>query len=131
MNDETNEAVRQWRARAQSDWTTVEILLASDRCPADTVCFHCQQFVEKLLKALLTRHGIEAPKTHDVRRLIQCAAPVAPELTRFSDPSDALTVHGVETRYPGDVREIERVEMNEVVELARELGEILLSRLDT
>jgi hypothetical protein len=42
MNDQTREAVRQWRAKAQSDWTTVEILLASERCPAETVCFHCQ-----------------------------------------------------------------------------------------
>ena len=77
MSDETGEAVRQWRAKARSDWTTVEILLGSERCPADTVCFHCQQLVEKLLKALLTRHGIEAPKTHDLRRLIRLAEPFA------------------------------------------------------
>lgn len=130
MSDETGEAVRQWRAKARSDWTTVEILLASERCPADTVCFHSQQFVEKLLKALLTRHGIEAPKTHDVRRLIQLAEPFAPELSRLSDASDALTAHGVETRYPDDWREIEPTEMNEVVELAKQLGEILRSKLD-
>lgn len=130
MNDETGEVVRQWRAKAQSDWTTVEILLDSDRCPADTVCFHCQQFVEKLLKALLTRYEIEAPKTHDLRRLIQLAEPFAPELSRFSDASDVVTVHGVETRYPDDWREIEPAEMNEVVQLAKELGAILRSKLD-
>ncbi len=130
MNGEIAEAVQQWRTKARSDWTTVEILLGSDRCPADTVCFHCQQFVEKLLKALLTRHGIEAPKTHDVRRLIQLAEPFAQELSQFSDASDALTAHGVETRYPDDWREIEPTEMHEVVELAKRLGEILHSKLD-
>ena len=130
MNDETASAVGQWRAKAQSDWTTVEILLGSEQCPADTVCFHCQQFVEKLLKALLTSHGVEAPRTHDLRRLIQLAEPFAPELSRFADASDTLTVHGVESRYPGDWREIEPSEMNEVVELARELGAILRSKLD-
>ena len=130
MKDETDEVVGQWRAKARSDWTTVEILLGSDRRPADTVCFHCQQFAEKLLKALLTRHNVEAPKTHDLRRLIQLAEPFAPELSRLSDASDALTVHGVETRYPGDWREIEPPEMNEVVELAKELGAILYSKLD-
>lgn len=62
MNDETREAVQQWQAKAQSDWTTIEILMSSEQCPADAVCFHCQQFVEKLLKAILTKHGIEAPK---------------------------------------------------------------------
>ena len=38
MNDETAKAVGQWRSKTQSDWTTVEILLGSKRCPADTVC---------------------------------------------------------------------------------------------
>ena len=130
MNDQTREAVRQWRQKAQSDWIAVEILLASERCPAETVCFHCQQFVEKLLKAFLTYHGIETPKTHDLRRLIQLAEPFAPELSRLSDASDTLTIHGVETRYPGDWRQIERSEMNQVVELSRQFGDILLAKLE-
>jgi len=129
MNDDIRESVRQWRAKAQSDWTAVEILLVSERCPAETVCFHCQQFVEKLLKALLTRYKIEAPKTHDLRRLIQLAQPYAPELSQLADSSDLLTVHGVQTRYPGDWRQIAPEEMNEVVELAKKFGEILLAKL--
>jgi len=88
MNDDTGELVRQWKEKARNDWTTVEILLGSDQCPAETVCFHCQQFVEKLLKALLTLHSIEAPKTHDLRRLIQLAEPLAPDLSELSDASD-------------------------------------------
>ncbi len=130
MNEQTREAVRQWRAKAQSDWDAVEILTASKRCPAETVCFHCQQFVEKLLKALLTRHGIEAPKTHDLRRLIQLAEPFAPEISLLADVSDELTVHGVETRYPGDWRKIRPPEMKRVVELARRFGDILLAKLE-
>ena len=129
MNDETCEAVRQWQAKARSDWTTVEILLNSQQCPAETVCFHCQQFVEKLLKAVLTAHSIEAPKTHDLRRLIQLAEPFVSELSQLADESDSLTIHGVETRYPGDWRVIETKEMNEVVSLAREFGAILLPML--
>jgi HEPN domain-containing protein len=129
MNEQNLEAVRQWQAKAQSDWDAVEILTASKRCPTDTVCFHCQQFVEKLLKALLTRHGIEAPKTHDLRRLIQLALPFAPELSLLADMSDELTVHGVETRYPGEMRQIKKSEMKRVVELARRFRDILLVKL--
>ncbi|MCH7813231.1 MAG: hypothetical protein IID40_04330, partial [Planctomycetes bacterium] len=47
-----------------------------------------------------------------------------------SDASDALTIHGVGTRYPGDWREIDATEMNGVVKLAKELGRVLLSALD-
>jgi HEPN domain-containing protein len=130
MNEQNREAVRQWRAKAQSDWDAVEILTASKRCPADTVCFHCQQFVEKLLKALLTRHVIEAPKTHDLRRLIQLALPFAPELSLLADASDELTVHGVETRYPGELIQIKKSEMKRVVELTQRFRYILIVKLE-
>ena len=130
MNDQTREAVRQWREKAQSDWKAVEILMGSEQCPADMVCFHCQQFVEKLLKAILTQHGIEAPKTHDLRRLIQLAEPFVPELAQLSDASDALTIHGVESRYPDDWRQIGPAEMNHAVELSRQFGDILLPKLE-
>ena len=91
MNDETREAARQWRTKAQSDRAAVEILTASDRCPPDTVCFHCQQSVEKLLKALLSLNGIETPRTHDLRRLIRLAEPFAPDLAQLVDAADTLT----------------------------------------
>ena len=129
MNEQTREAARQWRAKAQSDWDAVVILTASKRCPTDTVCFHCQQFVEKLLKALLTQHSIEAPKTHDLRRLIKLAQPFAPELSLLADESDELTVHGVETRYPGEWRQIKKSEMKRMIDLAKRFGDILLLKL--
>lgn len=128
MNDDTGELVRQWIDKARGDWTAVEILSSSDRCPAEAVCFHCQQFVEKLLKALLTRHGVEVPKTHDLRRLIQLTEPLTPGLSRFSDASDKLTVHGVETRYPGETYPVSPTEMHEVVAIAKDIGDVLLSK---
>jgi HEPN domain-containing protein len=130
MNDETRDAVKQWRAKADSDWTAVEILLSSDRCPAQIVCFHCQQYVEKLLKALLTAHGVEAPKTHDLRRLIQLAEPFAAALAGLSDRADLLTSHGVQARYPDDWREVPEKEMNDMVELAKEFRAVILPSLE-
>jgi HEPN domain-containing protein len=129
MDEQTRETVRQWLAKAQSDWDAVEILTASKKCPTDTVCFHCQQYVEKLLKAILTQNDIEAPKTHDLRRLIQLARPFAPELSLLVDVSDELTIHGVETRYPGEWRQIKKSEMKKLVELAKRFGDILLMKL--
>jgi len=126
----TRESVRQWLTKANSDWDAVEILQNSPRCPTDVVCFHCQQYVEKLLKSLLTLHGVEAPKTHDLRRLTQLAVPFLPEIATLSDAADALTIHGVQTRYPDDYREIDSKEMEEMVTAARAFGEILLANID-
>ncbi len=129
MKDEIREAVRQWRAKAESDWVSIEILTASERCPADTVCFHCQQYAEKLLKALLTCNDLEAPRTHDLRSLIVAALPFAPELSTLSDRADILTAHGVASRYPDDYRVIEPEEMKQMIELAKNFAAIILPKI--
>jgi len=130
MTDEKRLAAKQWLAKADNDWTTVEILLKSERSPADSICFHCQQYVEKPLKALLTANGVECPRTHDIRRLVVLAEPLVCELGLVTEASDLLTEHGVRTRYPDECRAIKNDELSQVVELAREFGRILRSRVD-
>jgi HEPN domain-containing protein len=129
MKDPIREAVKQWLIKAESDRSTVEILMASEHCPTEAVCFHCQQYAEKLLKAFLTLNGIEAPKTHDLRRLIQLALPFEPKLAELADDSDDLTVHGVQSRYPGDFWRVEKAEMQRLYELSEKFATILLPRL--
>ena len=129
MSDESDDAVRQWLAKAEVDWTTVEILSEHSRGPHQAVCFHCQQYVEKLLKALLTRHEIEAPRTHDLRRLIQLAAPIVPAVETLADRADALSLAGVEIRYPDDWREVTGEEMQEMIRLAEDFAAVLLPLL--
>ena len=90
--------------------------------------------MEKLLKAILTAHEVETPRTHDLRRLIQIAIPFVPELVELVDASDSLTVHGVETRYPGDYIEVEMDEMVKIIEIAEQLGKTIsveLCKLDS
>jgi hypothetical protein len=44
--------------------------------------------------------------------------------------SDELTIHGVETRYPGEFRQIKKSEMKEVVELTRRFADIINLKLE-
>ena len=129
MNDETHEAVRQWLVRAKADWETVNVLMEHAGSPRESIAFHCQQNVEKLLKAFLTLHGIEAPRTHDIRRLVQLAAPAAPELSGLEKSADLLTEYAVAVRYPDEWREIEAEEVQKVVALAKQFAGVLLPRL--
>jgi HEPN domain-containing protein len=121
--------VRQWLARAQADWGTVEVLAGNTDSPHESTAFHCQQYVEKLLKAFLTMQGIEAPRTHDLRRLVQLAAPSATELSGMADSADVLTEHAVSMRYPDEWREIEAEEVQAVIAVARKFAAILLPRM--
>ena len=44
---------KQWLAKAKNDLLNADNNLRSEIIPYDTVCFHCQQAAEKILKAYL------------------------------------------------------------------------------
>jgi len=74
MSDEHRDEVTHWVGKARSDRLNVENNIAADDVPWDTVCFHCQQAAEKLLKALLAQAGLDVPRTHDLLDLARRCA---------------------------------------------------------
>jgi HEPN domain-containing protein len=72
----------------------------------EIVAFHCQQAVEKYLKALLVRRQIEFPKTHNIAKLLDRVATVDAGIAESLRDAEALTPFGVETRYPSDAPEV-------------------------
>ena len=71
VRPEVIEVLRHWVRKAEHDLEAVRRIMAvDDGCPYDTACFHCQQAIEKYLKALLTFAGVPALRTHDLERLL-------------------------------------------------------------
>lgn len=99
--DEVQRLVSEWVSKADLDLLTVDRLCPEDAF-RDIVAFHAQQAAEKYLKALLTRHQIEFPKTHELRRLLALLAEVEPQLTASLTDIKWLEPYGVDVRYPGD-----------------------------
>ncbi|MBN8598632.1 MAG: HEPN domain-containing protein [Planctomycetes bacterium] len=93
---------REFVTKAKADWVTArrEAAATQDYNP-DAVCFHAQQCVEKLMKALLIFHGQKAPKTHDLFELDRLL--VLADASWKSDPLDlqVLVPAAVDYRYPG------------------------------
>jgi HEPN domain-containing protein len=88
--------------KARTDLRSALVLLAAKPPLADAVCFHCQQCTEKVVKALLWYHGIDAPKIHAMNILLDMAVGHMPELERFRTDCEALTSYAVVVRYPID-----------------------------
>jgi len=65
----------QWLAKAEYDLLNADNNLAANQVPYDTVCFHCQQAAEKLLKAFLIGNGQPAAHTHDLFLLLEKVLP--------------------------------------------------------
>ena len=109
-----------WLRRARSDLALARGRLRKSIL-AEDLCFHAQQAVEKSLKAVLISNGIDFPRTHNLRILIDAL----PE-TIFRDPildsSAALTDYAVSTRYPGEVEAVTKEELKTARHIA---GEVL------
>jgi HEPN domain-containing protein len=60
--------------KAAEDEVLVDEVIASPRVSDAVIGFHCQQAVEKLLKALLSHVGVRFRKTHDLRELLDLLA---------------------------------------------------------
>jgi len=99
MNEEL---VKEWTLKAEEDCLAVEELYKiSVRRFAAIICFHAQQCAEKYLKALLTSHNIEPPRTHSLETLLDLIVDNVPELEQYRDMLTGLTPYSVEYRYPG------------------------------
>ena len=70
---------RGWFLKADSDLSAATLIL-SGAGPYDTVCFHAQQGVEKLLKGMLAFYEQAIPRTHDVEELAQLCEALEPSL---------------------------------------------------
>ena len=83
---ENLEIARQWLSKAMNDLLNADNNLKSEVVPFDTVCFHCQQAAEKLLKAYLVGNGQEYPFTHDLFLILEKILPFNLNLPRSSKP---------------------------------------------
>jgi len=62
MTNDEKEYLRQWLFRANEDIAVINALSKDNvELFTNTICFHCQQAVEKFLKAFLVYHRIEFP----------------------------------------------------------------------
>jgi len=107
MRPEALREARAWLQKAQSDLRSIEILMADSKPPLDSVCFHAQQTVEKVLKALLTVYGTPFPKTHDLARLVHLL-PSKVNLCLDEQTLAELTYFAVGSRYPTEFAEYTR-----------------------
>lgn len=65
------------------------------------VAFHCQQAVEKALKAFLTLRAEPFEKTHDIGFLLDLCAPLDGEFETIRTIAAQLTDFATAFRYPG------------------------------
>jgi len=123
------ELVAQWAGKASRDFDLALDLLRANRPYLEAICFHAQQAAEKYLKAFLTWHEVEFPKTHAIEKLLRLVGNIDPNLASSLDEAAALSAYAIEVRYPDDLMQVGAEEANQAVEHAGLVREAILARL--
>jgi HEPN domain-containing protein len=97
-----NREAKQWMIKSDNDFKTVNILINQkerDIVP-DSVCFHSQQCIEKLLKGFLVYHHIKFKRVHDLFYLVKLCESVDVQFKELYTLIDELAYFAVNVRYP-------------------------------
>ena len=114
----------EWVDKAEADYQSAVALHHRRKAPLpDIVCYHCQQCVEKYLKAYLIAQGSTPPRIHDLEELLNLCSLHDATLTTRLPLVQVLNPYAVLIRYPGMTATV--AEAKEAVHATRRLRTIM------
>lgn len=119
----------EWLQKAALDLRGARIDLEAKPPLLEDVLFHCQQSVEKALKAFLAWHDVAFRKTHSLEELAIPCEQNDPTLKAVLDPAVPLTEFAWAFRYPGDHPAPTVEEAQQGYETARRTAAEIVARL--
>ncbi len=122
--------VRRWLLKARNDRSVAEKIMASDEPERDIAAFHCQQAVEKTLKAYLVSRTIDFEKVHDLGRLLDHCSGTDDRFETLRDAVEPLTIYAVAFRYPGPA-EPTRPQVERALEVVQQVWAFASQHLPT
>jgi len=121
--------VGQWLRKAAEDYAVSEFLLEEETVFLSVIAFHCQQAAEKYIKAVLVRHQVDFPKTHNLGELLDLIPKDEVGLSDTLAFATSLNPYAVVSRYPGDFPQLSRDEVDQVFSMAKQIREEIMARL--
>lgn len=119
MNGQIDE-IKEWIEKADHDLGSAKIIYLHLPDYFDTIAFHCQQAVEKYLKALLTFHHIDFLRSHDLIYLLDLlSVKIEIDDSRFKN-AFALNDFSVQIRYPNKIIKLSKEEIETAIEISQE-----------
>lgn len=118
-----------WLIRAATDLRAAAADLAANPPILEDLLFHCQQSIEKAMKALLAWHDEPFGKTHNLEALGEPCVRLDPTLGPVVDRAAPLTEYAWKYRYPGDHASPTREEAEQALAIARESFAAIVARL--
>src|SRR5450759_4552427 len=106
MKESDSEIVNTWIEKADHNLGSAKLIFLHIPDYFDTIAFHCQQAVEKYLKASLIHLGIEFQRSHDLPYLLE------------------MLSGKVEIRYPNQIIHLTKNELKSAISIADDFRQL-------
>ena len=116
--------VQEWFDAANSDYQYAKIGL-KELTVFPQVAFLSQQIAEKFLKGFLVGHNVEPPRLHELPKLLDECIKINPGLKKLRDACELLAGFYIETRYPPNIPDYTKKEIEQAFEKAKIVKETI------
>jgi HEPN domain-containing protein len=124
-----HDIVAEWIQIAYDDYdSALHLFETKHPKPLEIICYHCQQSIEKSLKAFLCAKQIEIPKTHNTGILCKLCAESDIRFENFQETCYEMVVYATNTRYPIRI-EIEEQDAERALRQASEIFDFVSTAL--
>ena len=127
MNEQVNE-IKQWIVKGDHDLGTAKVTYLHIPEYLDTVTFHCQQAVEKYLKAYLIYQNVSFKFTHDLIYLLDLITQKDTDFEPYYDSVSELQGYAVEIRYPNESIYLSNEKVETAILIAKTIRDIVTQK---
>jgi HEPN domain-containing protein len=129
MDDEKIKEIQLWLIKSQHDLGSASRLMEGDEPYLDTAVYHCQQTVEKAIKAYLIYQDVVFEKTHNLVVLLFACTPFEPRFRQWKEVAEMLSPYAAEFRYPREIMEPEEDEAEQALISAKAFVDFIIKLL--
>lgn len=118
-----------WIEKGDHDLGTAQVTFLYIPNFRDTIAFHCQQSVEKYLKAYLFFNDTVFKRSHNLSYLLSLVSQFDSVSDDLYDKAAELEDFSVEIRYPDSSIELSNEDINQALAIARKFRTYLLGKM--
>jgi HEPN domain-containing protein len=127
---EQSDEIKQWIIKGDHDLGTAKITYLHIPEYLDTVTYHCQQAVEKYLKAYLIFQSATFKFSHDLIYLLDLITPIDSDFKNYYDTISELQGYAVEVRYPNETIFLSSEKVEKSMMIAKEVRELVTRKMN-
>jgi HEPN domain-containing protein len=129
MSVQTDEIIL-WIIKGDHDLGTAKVTYLHIPEYLDTVTFHCQQAVEKYLKAYLIFQSLEFRFSHDLVYLLDLITQKDSDFENYYNTVSELQGYAVEIRYPNETIFLSNEKVENAMMIAKDVREFVVKKMN-